>query len=202
MDLSRRALFRGRVKSKASAPIEPIRMPWMIAMDDFIDRCTRCAKCIETCPEGVIKKGDGGFPTVDFQQGECTFCTECVDVCPEPVFKDTATQPWSWVAVISEERSESQPANSLTFDGVCMAHQGVVCQSCKDVCDVRAIQMRYLSSSTPVPTIDVDICTGCGACVSVCPTDAISMQESVKKSVSTKEISTQEKGVKARYAIT
>ncbi|MFC3149588.1 ferredoxin-type protein NapF [Litoribrevibacter euphylliae] len=206
MDISRRSLFRGRISSGAKAPLEPIRMPWMIAMEDFTDLCSRCAKCVDQCPEGVIKKGDGGFPTVDFQKGECTFCAECVDVCPEPVFKATDEPPWHLTAVIAETANQV----SVTFDGVCMAYQGVVCQSCKDACDVRAIQMKYLSSATPVPKIDVDACTGCGACVSVCPTNAIGIVEKAEESLSANGASTtnaqeaikQQKGVKAKYAIT
>ena len=200
MDLSRRALFRGRVKSDSASEIA-IRMPWMLSNEAFTDQCTRCAKCTEACPEQVIEKGDGGFPSVNFESGECTFCGDCVDVCPEPIFKDKEETPWNLKAVIAAGKSNHM---AVSFDGVCMAHQGVVCQSCKDVCDVRAISMAY-KTATPVPEISVDSCTGCGACVSVCPTSAIQMSDKESVTVLTQSESEQQesskpKGVDSNYA--
>ncbi len=178
MDLSRRALFRGRFTSNPVQQVPTVRMPWMVSSELFTDQCSRCAECIDACPEGIIEKGDGGFPSVNFNQGECTFCAECVEVCQEPVFRSTEESPWDWIAKISESNQSSagHGGMAVSLDGVCMAHQGVVCQSCKDVCDVRAIRMHYQTSAVATPVVDQEACTGCGACVSVCPTKAIDMQ--------------------------
>ncbi|GLQ29823.1 ferredoxin-type protein NapF [Litoribrevibacter albus] len=193
MDLSRRALFRGRFSSNSIAIVQKVRMPWMVSSEVFTDHCSRCAKCIDVCPEQIIEKGDGGYPTVNFKHGECTFCAECVDVCSEPVFRNKEEKPWDLVANITEAFSSS---SSVSLDGVCMAHQGVVCQSCKDVCDVRAIRMSYQSSTVPVPVIDDDVCTGCGACLSVCPTQAIQMSSIEKKNLMNNCAADQQTGVK------
>lgn len=191
MDLSRRALFRGRISSNSDANVQVIRMPWMVSSEVFTDHCSRCAKCIDVCPEKIIEQGDGGYPTVNFKRGECTFCAECVDVCAEPVFRNKDEKPWDLVASITDKVSSS----SVSLDGVCMAYQGVVCQSCKDVCDVRAIRMSYQTSTIPVPDIENDICTGCGACLSVCPTQAIQMH-SIEKKLMNNCIADQQAGIK------
>jgi ferredoxin-type protein NapF len=52
----------------------------------FVDGCSQCGDCLNVCPENIIKKGDGGFPEVDFLQGECTFCQKCVESCDQNIF--------------------------------------------------------------------------------------------------------------------
>ncbi len=178
MDFSRRLLFRGRVKAASSVQQPNVNMPWAVSSEVFLDQCTRCGKCAEACPEQVIIKGDGGFPSVDFNLGECTFCGECSAVCNEPIFKKLSERPWNQIAVIND----ADDATAVSLEGACMVQKGIVCQSCKDVCDVRAITMKYNSASMPEPIIGSDLCTGCGACVSVCPTSAINICDMTPKS--------------------
>lgn len=148
---SRRRLF-SRKKNDA------VHLPWVKKEIAFTDECTRCNKCIQICETNIIIKGDGGFPEVDFNIDECTFCQRCVDVCPESLFNDTNTAPWEITASIQD---------------TCMAYQGIWCQSCKDACDESAISFTMAIGKAPLPKIDVDACTGCGACVAPCPSDAI-----------------------------
>ena len=148
---SRRRLF-SRKKSNA------IRPPWSKTDIEFTDICTRCDKCIKACETQIIFRGDGGFPEINFADDECTFCKKCVEVCPEPLILDTAQAPWELKAVVQE---------------TCLAYKGVWCQSCKDACDERAISFKSAIGQAPKPVIDTDLCTGCGACASPCPTDAI-----------------------------
>ncbi len=96
VNLSRRSLFRGRL----SAPRPEVQLPWSVSWADFVADCTRCGDCLTACPEQILIKGDGGFPTVDFQRGECTFCGECVSACQVPVFRPTTQTPWTDVAHI------------------------------------------------------------------------------------------------------
>ncbi|MCL1145173.1 ferredoxin-type protein NapF [Shewanella marinintestina] len=148
---SRRRLF-SRNKNDA------IRLPWVKSSVEFTDLCTRCDKCIEACETQIIIKGGGGFPQIDFSIDECTFCQKCVDVCKEPLFEDLNNVPWQITANIQEK---------------CMAYQGIWCQSCKDACDTSAISFTLSIGKAPLPNIDKDACTGCGACVAPCPSNAI-----------------------------
>ncbi|MEO3735366.1 ferredoxin-type protein NapF [Shewanella baltica] len=147
---SRRNLFRRR-KDNA------LRPPWVRDDIEFTDVCTRCSACVEVCETQIIIKGDGGFPEVSFKDNECTFCTLCAKACPENIF-DLAQTPWSYHAHIQQS---------------CLTFQGIWCQSCKDACEPRAISFVFNIGQAPRPQIDLELCTGCGACVAPCPSKAI-----------------------------
>ncbi|MCL7944245.1 ferredoxin-type protein NapF [Marinobacter sp. ATCH36] len=152
VSLARRAFLRSG-KPLASEH----RPPW--TGEDFVDACVRCGDCINACPEGILQKGDGGFPQIHFNHDGCTFCQECVHACDEPVF-DLARDAFQWRAGIRDN---------------CLAKAGIHCQSCQDACDTEAISFRYSVGQVPRPEVDAGSCTGCGACVAVCPQDAIDL---------------------------
>ena len=155
-DPSRRALFFGR---RAAEPA--LRPPWALAEPEFLDACTGCGACIERCPEQVLTRGTAGYPVFDPRLGECTFCGACEQACrPRALDRTVAIPPWSQLAVVGD---------------ACLPRHGVVCSSCRDACPERAIRFP-LSTAVPVPAIDVECCTGCGACVGVCPVAAISIR--------------------------
>ncbi|TVP92674.1 MAG: ferredoxin-type protein NapF, partial [Pseudomonadaceae bacterium] len=52
VSLSRRRLLRGQLQSRPQ-----LNPPW--SGDDFSDICSRCDACIQTCPEQVLRRGDG-----------------------------------------------------------------------------------------------------------------------------------------------
>ena len=153
VDISKRRLF-----SRHKVDSSQIRLPWINNLDSFADDCTRCGKCMQVCETKIIVVGDGGFPTVDFQKDECTFCYQCADVCPEPIFKAKHETPWTAKASITDK---------------CLAHQNVECRSCGDMCEPMAIQFQLRAGGVALPKIELDECSGCGACVAVCPTSAI-----------------------------
>ncbi|MDH1840251.1 MULTISPECIES: ferredoxin-type protein NapF [Aeromonas] len=156
VNLSRRGLFRGRL----SAPKAGIQLPWSVSWDEFVAGCTRCGDCLAACPEQILIKGDGGFPTVDFHRGECTFCTECVSACQAPVFRPTIQTPWEYVAHI---------------EAGCLATAQVFCQRCQDSCEQQAIRFSPRLGRVPPPGIHAESCNGCGACVADCPVGSISI---------------------------
>jgi ferredoxin-type protein NapF len=151
----RRAFLRGR-------PAEPpARPPWALAEEAFVDACSRCDACIQACPEAVLRRGDGGFPELRFERGECTFCAACLDICPTPALDRDQARPWRWRAEV---------------DAGCLNRQGVVCRSCGDACAVAAVGFD-LRRALDGPRIDAARCTGCGACVGVCPSSSIALRE-------------------------
>jgi len=152
VSIARRSFLRG---GRRLAPEQ--RPPW--TGSDFTDQCVRCESCIHACPEGILEKGDGGFPTISFKHDGCTFCEECVHACEEPVF-DLAREAFPWRAGIRDN---------------CLAKAGIHCQSCQDACDSEAIRFHYSAGHVPLPDVKSDSCTGCGACVAVCPQDAIEL---------------------------
>ncbi len=151
-DASRRAWLRG---DRTPVPVAP-RLPWLLP-EAFFAGCTRCGACLDACPERVIAAGDGGLPGIDFERGGCTFCGACRARCPLPLFDRDAERPWAYRVGIT---------------GKCLTRHGIVCRSCQDACAAGAIRFAPGPARVAVPVLDDEACTGCGACVGVCPVSA------------------------------
>lgn len=156
-DHGRRA-FLGIGTRRAVEPAA-IRPPWSSAQS-IAEHCTRCGDCIAACPERILLADRDGAPIVDFSGNGCTFCGACADSCRAPVFDRALSPPWRLAVTISER---------------CLPRHGILCDSCRDACGDGAIRFARAAGRTPVPEIDLDRCTGCGLCVSVCPQSAISI---------------------------
>ncbi len=158
-DSNKRNLFR-RKKSITTDNL----LPWIKESQNFLEKCTQCTDCIKACPEQIIVKGDGGFPNIDFTKGECTFCGLCADSCNEDIFVETTQVPWFKKAVIKES---------------CLAEQNIYCRSCAESCEFEALFFKIGLSEKP--QINLELCNGCGACYSPCPTQAIEIKEILNK---------------------
>jgi ferredoxin-type protein NapF len=160
-DPSRRAFLTGRSAGSGPVPRLGIAPPWL---DGRItaEVCRDCASpCVDACPERIVAIHPAQHPAeglayIDFGIGACTFCRACVEVCPEGPTDLTGIRPLPPVS-LDESR--------------CLAAQGVVCVICVARCPERAL------SGEPGGRINLSIqaCTGCGACISACPTEALSI---------------------------
>lgn len=154
-DIKKRSLFRPSQK----VTFENL-LPWVSDAQAFVEECTQCGDCLTICPEKIIVKGDGGFPQIDFKEGECDFCGKCAEICKAPIFTPVTEQPWQKKAVINQH---------------CLANQSIYCRSCAESCEAQALTFQIGISA--VPKIDNKLCTGCGACVSPCPVNAVAVKE-------------------------
>ena len=178
VNYSRRALFL-KPFSQPDQPTEhrylPLRPPWSVADEDFIEQCSKCHQCIDVCEENIIKIGDGGFPEVDFSRGECTFCEACVNRCESQFSQNQVAGNNQITSPALIKKQGLEPFYfDLKIDDSCLSKQKVSCQSCQEICESQSISMKWLSS-IPVPEIALDDCTGCGACVSICPSNSFKM---------------------------
>ena len=155
VDLQRRAFFTAKQAKEINSDVH---LPWLQSTGHFLDNCSQCQACIKHCPESIIVPGQGGYPTVNFNLGECTYCQACTSHCPEDLFDLDQSTAWSL---------------RLTIKDSCLTERGVVCQSCRDACEPRAITFKYMPASIPKPLINELLCTRCGACVSSCPVNAL-----------------------------
>lgn len=155
---SRRALF-----DRFRGGPAQLRPPWTGDEDAFLKACTRCGKCADACPTGVIRKGHAGYPIVEFARAACTFCGACASACKDDCFEPTSGMAWKLKASIS-------PA--------CVEPKGVACRMCADACQPRAITFRPKLGGGAVASISTAACTGCGACAAPCPVKAISISAS------------------------
>lgn len=143
----------------------PLRPPWSIAESDFTRVCdTQCTACEQACPEKIIVIGRGRYPQIDFNKGECTFCEHCLSVCDyDALQKNEREQPWQVKAVIVMDK--------------CITTQHVICRTCGEFCDADAIQFLPQVGGVATPTLNASKCTGCGACIKVCPSSAVTIQQ-------------------------
>lgn len=140
----------------------PVRPPWALDEAAFAALCDGCGRCAKACPEGIIVRGRGGLPQIDFTRGGCTFCGECLQVCEPGALADRGQAAWR---------------NKASITSRCFSWQGVVCRLCEEQCEQRAIRFRPALGGYSLPEVDAEACDGCGACVTACPSGAVEVGE-------------------------
>ncbi len=162
--VDRRDFFRSFAKplrqTEEAVPF-PVRPPYGENESAFQSKCLGCESkaCVTSCDEKIIFIGEDGTPELKFVKNGCTFCDACAEACPEGVLS-------------LENRHNAEQLNAVFRISLeaCVAHHGVICNSCKEPCIDDAILFNGLFN----PVIDDERCTGCGFCMARCPTQAIS----------------------------
>ena len=137
-----------------------VRPPYGLDESLFQSECVTCESkaCVTSCDEEIIFILEDGTPSLHFSKSGCTFCEDCVSVCEPNV-----------LSLDHVHTSEKLNATFVISTESCVAHNGVICFSCKEPCIDDAILFNGMFN----PVIDMDRCTGCGFCVGRCPTQAI-----------------------------
>ncbi|MCG8490544.1 MAG: ferredoxin-type protein NapF [Sneathiellales bacterium] len=166
--LSRRRFLSGSIRFAEKRPAtERLYLPWTTP-ESILSACTGCEACLQACPQKIIEKTASNRPTVNFAKGDCTFCEACCSVCEAPVFTLHET---------SANGMRNAWALKAGIEDTCLAFKGVQCGACQDHCDPRAILFKPRLRAISTPEISEIDCTGCGACVSVCPANSIRVDE-------------------------
>jgi ferredoxin-type protein NapF len=137
-----------------------VRPPYSLGESFFQNGCKECESkaCETSCEEKIIVIRSDGTPILNFTKSGCTFCEECAKVCE--------------FGVLDLEKSQSEEFINAKFiidPNSCVAHNGVICFSCKEPCIEDAILFNGLFN----PVIDTDRCNGCGFCFGKCPSLSI-----------------------------
>ncbi len=154
---SRRAFLRGQALRETKGAMRP---PGAVNLD-FNTLCDQCGDCTRACPEHILVRDQQGWPAVEFETGACTFCGDCANACPTGALMPELLTEWPWRARISSS---------------CLSKAGVSCRACQDSCEEQAIGFRLQTRGRADPVLDLDACTGCGACASSCPVGAVQFE--------------------------
>ncbi len=187
MDSSRRKFLQvavggviaaGTLTGLAQAGSDLPRPPGALREEEFLSRCQRCMRCVDACQPAALRIGhlmDGianiGTPVLDIDK--CIQCMDCMRACPSGALaKVSKNELRMGVAVINEKAC-------LTF------RKKQRCKKCYDACNKAGFKAVAIEKKGyPFPSVNAEKCTGCGACVRLCPeknTKAISLDLSQAK---------------------
>lgn len=160
------------VHAAVATPSNLLRPPGIQGEADFMARCVKCGKCIEACPFNAVKAADlaagaaAGTPVIDPVVNACRMCDDypCVNACPTDALRNV------------ESRADINMGYAQIDRDACIALRGLRCEVCYRICPLidRAITVKFEDLENDnihmkfVPTIDKDVCTGCGLCVQRC----------------------------------
>ncbi|MBE0583652.1 MAG: 4Fe-4S binding protein [Desulfofustis sp.] len=156
-----------------------IRPPGALAEEEFLQRCVRCAECIQVCignglQPALLEAGIEGIfsPRLVARTGYCEFnCTLCGQVCPTGAIRKL-TLP---------EKHRTKIGNAWFDKDRCLPFAKMIpCIVCEEHCPTPDKAIKF-STVTAIdretgeevvvrqPSIVDELCIGCGICETKCP---------------------------------
>ncbi len=150
---------------------ELIRPPGAGNEQEFLETCSKCGNCIRACPYFALRpvlmanEFDRGTPALRIGEAFCRFCHEfpCVAACPTG-------------ALSQKQQSRLHKIGCAeVIAGNCIRKDGTDCRACFDKCEeigscaIKLVTSAQNDAECSFPEIINSKCSGCGACLTVCP---------------------------------
>lgn len=157
---------------KVPAPSGWVRPPNALPEDAFLAACTKCGDCLTACPHWVLRKLGpesgarlAGTPALFPRENPCLLCdgVPCAAACAPGALKapEPGAKPRLGAAVVVESK--------------CYVARGQPCDYCVVACPEKPKAIRA-DTAGRAAAVDRAACTGCGRCVQICPTEAVSLE--------------------------
>lgn len=146
----------------------PLSPPGSRSAEHLMNHCTSCHLCVAKCPSRVLKPSflDYGLsgmmqPKMDFEHGFCNYdCTVCSEICPNGAL----------LPLTKEEKHKLQVGKVVFVRENCIVNTDETsCGACSEHCPTQAVSMVPYKNGLTIPSVNPDICVGCGGCEYVCP---------------------------------
>lgn len=152
------------------------------ADESFLSSCIRCGLCVESCPYLTLKLApfgsgiEAGTPYFEPRKIPCYMCKDipCAVACPTHALDvrrllDNQENP---------DINRSRMGVAVVDTTHCIAYGGIQCDACYRACPLidEAIVLEYRHNAFTnehaqmLPTVNAEICTGCGMCEKACVT--------------------------------
>ncbi len=164
-----------RVITGPQAPIPTNLHAWTFSVNE--EKCSQCGSCHRACLQEAISWKKKEYAKVD--QDKCTGCGACFIACPDKYLAiqiDNAPELEKSVGAAIQARSTLLFQEFKGKDQKDCIRCGLCAITCKKVMNIGALKMVANGIEA-----GVDICQACGACVSVCPVNYLSISEVTSK---------------------
>jgi polyferredoxin len=182
-------LFRSTTGYAVESDPRLIRPPGALAEKEFLARCIRCGECMKVCPNNalhptLLEAGLEGIwtPVLVSRIGYCEpTCVLCTQVCPTGAIWEITQAEKVGSSLGDEKKAKPVKLGTAFYDrGRCLPWaMATECIVCEEWCPTspKAIYLRPAEmvdgkgvvQAVRQPYVDVERCTGCGACEYACP---------------------------------